>query len=948
VSAIEAARRAGLLAKHVPTLAYHKQEPYWASSPAVMTDCALEGRYATYLQTKNGEVIAQAGRSLARPHLDLAFLNGTSYGNDVEHKPSGGDYLNAHAGTYVEDAARMQALPGCTDVIYGRYVKGAGDRVWLQYWLFYYYNDKSLAGIGLHEGDWEMVQVGIDRGVPTAATYAQHTGAEKRDDWNRVRKADGSSGASPLVYVGLGSHASYFDPGEYRIKLFPVLDHARGNGRRVLPRLVELDGDAQWLEWPGRWGRLGLSDTSSPRGPMQHETQWLRPDEFHRDARGPRRKLGPIFFAVPPEARVPSPEVAAHRDGDQVVIAYDLRGARKSPERPVRLLLSVESGDPVVAPVTHSFLVAQERATVRHPARIGHGDYVVHATALTAYDAASETITVPVASGGGVRGPATDREGFSLRLLVELPEEWSGGIRAVRKAVDAALARDADGQTWQVDYLFGRGGPARLRRHMSVTGRAIVAPAYPPQQQAFDLAHRLSEAIGAPVLPDLPSSVFARDTASDTLPGRMGAEGGRKPATTPKDWSLRKIRAPEAWQLEPGRGAGITVGHPDTGFTQHPELEPDLLDLARAWDVLDDDPDARDPLKRRIWWPLDSPGHGTATGSVIAGRTAGEIQGAAPGVTLVPLRTVKSVVQVFDGDVALAVDRARRAGCDIVSMSLGGVGFAEAVRDAIRTAVESGMIVMAAAGNEVGFVTAPASWPECLAIGGIGITDAPWSGSSHGPTVDFCAPAEAVWAATARLAHGQAAYTVEPHDGTSFAVANTAGVAALWLAHHGADALRRRYGRQNVQRLFLTLARQTARRPAAWDAHNYGAGILDARALLEAALPDPATFARRSVRATAPTPPGPLDRLATLWPELTQAQVRSALGRQLGKRGAALDAVLERFGGELFYQYSQDAELRRSLAQPPSGATGVRRVRAPAATDLPRTSSRALSRALGR
>ena len=309
-----------------------------------------------------------------------------------------------------------------------------------------------------------------------------------------------------------------------------------------------------------------------------------------------------------------------------------------------------------------------------------------------------------------------------------------------------------------------------------------------------------------------------------------------------------------------------------------------------------------------------------------------------------PLRAINSVVQVFDGDVAIAIERARRAGCDIVSMSLGGVGSAGAVRDAIRTAVESGMIVMAAAGNEVGFVTAPASWPECLAIGGIGITDAPWPGSSHGREVDFCAPAEGVWVATARRENGRAAFTVEPHDGTSFAVANTAGVAALWLAHHGAETLRRRYGRENVQRLFLTLARRTARTPDDWDSRNYGAGILDARALLEASLPDPAAFARRTTRAMATTVTA-LDRLATLWPDLTKTQVRSGLGRQLGLRGAELDEVLERFGGELLYQYSQDGELRRAVAVRQQGTTSTRSTGSQP-YDLRRSSSRALRDAL--
>jgi hypothetical protein len=43
-AALEKARRAGLLKAHAPTLAYHRQEPYWASSPGVMTDCYVEAR----------------------------------------------------------------------------------------------------------------------------------------------------------------------------------------------------------------------------------------------------------------------------------------------------------------------------------------------------------------------------------------------------------------------------------------------------------------------------------------------------------------------------------------------------------------------------------------------------------------------------------------------------------------------------------------------------------------------------------------------------------------------------------------------------------------------------------------------------------------------------------------------------------------------------------------
>ena len=421
-----------------------------------------------------------------------------------------------------------------------------------------------------------------------------------------------------------------------------------------------------------------------------------------------------------------------------------------------------------------------------YPARIGDGRYVVHATAFTAEDAASDTVTVEVAE------QEVDREAFSLRLLVELAPGARGGVASLQKATDAALGRDARGERWRVAPLFPapeRGAlPARLRRHFQVTGKAIVSPAYPPQQLAFDLAHTLGDTIAADVEPDLPSSAFA--PPPDEAEGVAATQGRGQPSwATEKSWALTAICCQKAWELDPARARGVLVGHPDTGYTDHPELEPEALDLALSWDVMDDDADARDPVVRRRWWrPLDSPGHGTETASVIAGRAAGVITGAAPGAKVVPLRTVKSVVQVFDGDVGIAVERARQAGCDVVSMSLGGVGFAGAVRDAIRTAVDAGMIVMAAAGNDVRFVTAPASWPDCLAIAATGIDSAPWTGSSRGPQVDLCAPGEGVWVAVPRRDGDGLKYTVEPHDGTSFAVAHTAGVAALWLAHHGASA----------------------------------------------------------------------------------------------------------------------------------------------------------------
>lgn len=143
------------------------------------------------------------------------------------------------------------------------------------------------------------------------------------------------------------------------------------------------------------------------------------------------------------------------------------------------------------------------------------------------------------------------------------------------------------------------------------------------------------------------------------------------------------------------------------------------------------------------------------------------------------------------------------------------------------------MIVLAAAGNCVRLVVWPARYDECIAVAGTNSADRMWKGSCRGSAVDISAPAQNVLKANA--ARGGA---VGQGQGTSFAVALTAGVAALWLAHHGrADLIAAARARgETLQDMFRRLVRATARRPAGWDTFQLGAGIADARALLEADL----------------------------------------------------------------------------------------------------------------
>jgi hypothetical protein len=305
----------------------------------------------------------------------------------------------------------------------------------------------------------------------------------------------------------------------------------------------------------------------------------------------------------------------------------------------------------------------------------------------------------------------------------------------------------------------------------------------------------------------------------------------QNPVPENKMWALQTIRAPGAWAVSAKKGEGILVFQPDTGVADHDELQGALkLDLAA--DIMDGDNDPTDPLDPGT----ANPGHGTGTASVVASRETGQVVGSAPKASVVPIRCI-SDVKVFDAaPVAAAINHARNKGAHVITMSLGGIP-SRAVHAAIKKAVAEHIVVLAAAGNCVNIVVWPARYGEVIAVAGINIDDRPWIGSSNGGAVDISAPGEFVWRAK-RNEQGEGTGEVSAGQGTSFAVAITAGVAALWLAHFGraavvAEAQRRALP---VQLLFKAALQQTARAPAGWDAANFGPGIVNAEALLKLPL----------------------------------------------------------------------------------------------------------------
>jgi serine protease len=385
----------------------------------------------------------------------------------------------------------------------------------------------------------------------------------------------------------------------------------------------------------------------------------------------------------------------------------------------------------------------------------------------------------------------------------------------------------------------------------------------------------------------------------------------------PLDWVHEILHWPEAMAAMSNAsrgGIGISIGQPDSGYTLHPNLGAAGLDLNRDRDVIDGDDDAIDDLVPNPLWPLPNPGHGTATASVIVGQgTATEgIVGLAGRSHLVPIRATESVLQVFDSDVAKAVSHARQVGCQVVTMSLGGKGFF-GLKGEIQRAVDAGMIVMAAAGNYVEIVTAPASYDNCLAVAATGPGDTLWPESSRGTAVDVSMPGACVYVA----GYNDKIPIVRMANGTSYAVAHLAAAAALWLAHHGHQLLINKYGVRRIQAAFLAALRWpgVCVVPPGWDP-GYGVGRVDLLALVNAPLPEPGNLV--NVAAFGSSDDDAVARISAMI-SADPVRVRTRLAELLSvSTYEELNRTIAEHEGELVYLALADRTFAQSLARPES------------------------------
>ncbi len=307
-----------LLERHRPLLQYDSLESFRADEVATICNLALPGR-CNSLHRSDGRLIAAVEPKGDEARLTLDFLGGPVYANGAPSRP--GDYLEECGGTHAADAIELRERLSTSDVVYGRARRDDDGRLWLQYWLFFYFEDKGLLGIEQHEGDWEMLQIRIgDKGRPDAATFARHCGAECLG-WEQVQLGETPAGPAVIVYPARGSHAPLPRAGSFAAPTVP--DHNDGLGVRLRPRLEPIgDGGPGWVRWPGRWGstrRREYFEGESPRGPRDH-VSWWDPAELHREG----QPWGAGMVSELGAAPAPPLRLEARLEAGLAVVAYTL------------------------------------------------------------------------------------------------------------------------------------------------------------------------------------------------------------------------------------------------------------------------------------------------------------------------------------------------------------------------------------------------------------------------------------------------------------------------------------------------------------------------------------------------------------------------------------------------------------------------------------------------
>lgn len=232
------------------------------------------------------------------------------------------------------------------------------------------------------------------------------------------------------------------------------------------------------------------------------------------------------------------------------------------------------------------------------------------------------------------------------------------------------------------------------------------------------------------------------------------------------DWGLTLFGIPPLWRLS--KGSGVKVAVLDTGCAlNHPDLRDAIIK-------------ARDFTRSRSG-PSDVHGHGTHCAGVIAAReNSTGVIGVAPEASLLIGKVLGDSGSGSLEAVVQGIDWAVKEGANVINMSLGAPNGTPSLHAAVKRAVEAGVFVVCAAGNDgpsLDTIGYPARYDEVVAVGAVDPRKQIARFSSRGKQVDIVAPG-------VNILSCYPPRNLAKLSGTSMAAPFVTGVVALMVSKH--------------------------------------------------------------------------------------------------------------------------------------------------------------------
>jgi len=244
-----------------------------------------------------------------------------------------------------------------------------------------------------------------------------------------------------------------------------------------------------------------------------------------------------------------------------------------------------------------------------------------------------------------------------------------------------------------------------------------------------------------------------------------------------KQWALASFPFSALWACS--KGGGITVGVVDSGVQgDHPDLAGHILGgAAIQGGVVTPDGGS-----------TDVNGHGThVAGIIAAGENGVGIVGVAPEAAILPVRVLDSTGTGANSDIGQGITWAVDHGANVINISIGSSTNSVSVASAVDYAVQRGVTVVAAAGNNhqanpgADAPQYPAALDSTVAVAALSQSGGIASYSTNGTYVDVAAPGSNIWSTVPVSTWGS-------KSGTSMAAPHVAALIALILGARGSVA----------------------------------------------------------------------------------------------------------------------------------------------------------------